>query len=291
MKLMQLTTSRRWSGLVVLISSLVFVPTLSRAQNIAITHCNGSCPAYQSKLAANRADVVVHNLYAAGLNGESGLPDWVAYRLSKEAIGVASLLPRSWQPDSLLDRITSLEIEELASQDSALPDISTSSSPYGQSTPVVRRDERVRLTPMSSFANTPYWNELNNLSNMLPMPAPLRLGAWLRLEQSLNELVSRRGDLYVVTGPMYLITQALSSTNSRASFDPAAYFKVVVAETGVASFVFAENLPQHAHHCDQLGELGEIEAISDLEFFPERDLSESSDLIADLGCDRRNKNN
>ena len=76
------------------------------AQKISIAHCQGACPGYSSSLSASlsamRANVVVHNLYAAGLNGDTGLADWVAYQLTKEAIGVASLLPRFWQPDGLV---------------------------------------------------------------------------------------------------------------------------------------------------------------------------------------------
>ena len=54
-------------------------------------------------MVANRANVVIHHVYAAGINGESGLADWVSYRLTKEAIGIASLLPRLWVPDRLLE--------------------------------------------------------------------------------------------------------------------------------------------------------------------------------------------
>ena len=90
--------------------TLLLSPAL-QAQNVAIAHCQGTCPGYSSSLSATRANVVIHNLYAAGLNGDTGLADWVAYRLTKEAIGVASLLPRFWQPDELV-RVSG--IEELA---------------------------------------------------------------------------------------------------------------------------------------------------------------------------------
>ncbi|GIT59686.1 MAG: hypothetical protein Ct9H300mP19_16340 [Dehalococcoidia bacterium] len=58
---------------------------------------------YESSMATTRANVVIHHVYAAGLNGDTGLADWVSYRLTKDAIGVASLLPRIWQPDRLLE--------------------------------------------------------------------------------------------------------------------------------------------------------------------------------------------
>lgn len=178
----------------------------SLAQTVAITHCRDECPRYGSALIANNSKVVVHHLYAAGLNNFSRRADWVAYRLTPEAVGVASLLPREWQPDRLagfsdISRLTDLaELEPEAS----LPQVSNATSAYGAgATPVVEEQNRVRLAPLTSFAKAPYWAELNNLSNMLPMPAPLRLGPWLRLEQSLNSLVRRENQIHVVTGPVY----------------------------------------------------------------------------------------
>ncbi|GIS50918.1 MAG: hypothetical protein Ct9H90mP25_3520 [Gammaproteobacteria bacterium] len=58
---------------------------------------------------------------------------------------------------------------------------------------------------MTSFSNTPYWSDVNNLPNMVPMPQSLRLGPWLQLEQRLNELVMKKKELYVITGPFFFI--------------------------------------------------------------------------------------
>lgn len=257
--------------------------TVLNAQNIAITHCDGQCPIYESNLATTRSNVVVHNLYAAGLNADSGLADWVAYRLSREAIGVASLIPRSWDADKLLEHSMELDLIELGAAEFSLADISAG-SPYAPPAPVSDEQERVRLAPMTSFANTPYWPDLNKLSNMVPMPSPLRLGAWLRLETALNELVAREEDLLVVTGPLFLITGGLSTNNANASFIPAAYYKVVVSDSGIATFVFPEDLAQHRHYCEQLADLEQVQSMSALELFPGRNPRPSVELLEQLGC-------
>ncbi len=263
----------------------LILPASSLAQNIAITHCQGACPTYQSSLAATRANVVVHNLYAAGLNGDTGAADWVAYRLTREAVGVASLLPRFWQADRLL-RLSG--IDEIAEQESlgfSLAEISSSNSPYGGlNEPLGDVEERARLAPMTSFAKTPYWPELNNLSNMVPMPAPLRFGAWLQLEQTLNRIVGDEAELAVISGPLYLINQPLSTANTGTGFNPAAYFKVVVDDSGIAAFVFPQDLPQNARFCGQVAKLDQIELMSSLQLFPDRQLAESKQLLAKLGC-------
>jgi len=261
------------------------LPLTLHAQNVAIVHCQGSCPSYSSSLSATRANVVVHNLYAAGLNGNTGMADWVAYRLTKEAIGVASLLPRFWQPDELV-RLSG--IEELAEAEAlgfSLAEISGAGSPYGGlNEPPSNAEERARLAPMTSFAKTPYWSELNNLSNMVSMPAPLRRGPWLQLEQTLNRIVSEENSLGVISGPLFLISQPLSTSINSANLNPAAYFKVVVADTGIAAFVFTQDLSQTDRFCEHQADLQQIELMSNLDLFPEGNPSPSAKLLRELGC-------
>lgn len=254
-------------------------------QSIAVSQCQGTCPEYQSANASRNSRLVIHHVYAAGLNSRTGLADWVAYRLTKEAVGVASLLSRSWQPDRLVDIPGELEIMESTAAQVSLASISQGDNPYaGISPPTPQRENRARLAPITSFANTPYWSDLNNLTNMVPMPPPLRLGAWLRLEQALNTLVAEEDELYVISGPLFLITEALSTNSAATDFNPAAYFKVVVGESGYTAFVFREDLPQSASFCDQLSLLNQIEQMSGLNLLPGAKIIESQALKSKLGC-------
>ncbi|MBL4581421.1 MAG: DNA/RNA non-specific endonuclease [Gammaproteobacteria bacterium] len=272
----------------VLLASTVctlFLSPVLHAQSVAIAHCQGICPSYTSSLSATRANVVVHNLYAAGLNGDTGMADWVAYRLTKEAIGVASLLPRFWQPDELV-RLSGIgELAEAAALGFSLAEISGAGSPYGGlNEPLANAEERVRLAPMTSFAKAPYWRELNNLSNMVSMPAPLRRGAWLQLEQTLNQIVSEENSLGVISGPLYLIDGPLSTVMNNTNLNPAAYFKVVVADSGIAAFVFTHDVSQADRFCEHQADLGQIELMSGLDLFPERNPVLSAQLLSELGC-------
>lgn len=265
---------------------LGFWVTPAFAQSVAVTHCQGECPQYTSQLTANRSNVVIHHLYAAGINGETGVPDWSAYRLTGEAIGVASLLPRTWQPDRLVaftpleDIITTGEAEFRLSQS-----ISNSNNPYaGTGAAMVKPEDRARLAPMTSFANTPYWSDLNNFSNMVLMPSALRLGPWLRLEQRINSLAKEKGELYVITGPLYLIDN-LSVAPSSQDLNPAAYYKIVLEGSDAATFVFPENLSQTGNVCDYLGDYQDVEKVSGIRFFPSNSgVRQSEALISDLGC-------
>ena len=235
-------------------------------------------------MAANRANVVIHHVYAAGINGESGLADWVSYRLTKEAIGIASLLPRLWVPDRLLEFSGLEDVLEIGSTELRLAEIAVSNNPYvGIGELPEQQEQSARLAPMTSFSNTPYWSDVNNLTNMVPMPQPLRLGPWLQLEQKLNELVSKSGELHVITGPLFLIG-ALSSSPGPAAAEPAAYYKIVVKNDELAVFVLPKDLGQFDSYCDQTVNLDDLQRMVSIDFFPGRGMQSSSELLTQLNC-------
>ncbi|MEQ8952886.1 MAG: DNA/RNA non-specific endonuclease [Gammaproteobacteria bacterium] len=275
-----------------LLSATLLCAVLSGAvqgQDIAVTHCQGTCPVYDSPVATAQGRIVIHHLYAAALNGETGLADWVAYRLTPEAIGVASLLPRSWQADRLV-RFSPLEdVIEVGDSELRLSEVARdSASPYaGANATVVEPENRARLAPMTSFANTPYWPDLNNLSNMVPMPSPLRLGAWLQLEQSLNRVVSADRELYVIAGPLHLIS-TLSVNLGSSNFSPAAYYKVVSDGNGTVAFMFPEHMGQFESFCAFPIPYQELEDMVSLNFFPGRNKrQDSAELLTALGCENQ----
>ena len=227
-------------------------------------------------------EIVVRHLFAASINTQKGLADWVAYRVLRNSVGVASLLPRLWQADALLDA-PALQNSETNAR-FIQPDLSNQQDrDYRINEIIINPEERGRLAPMSSFANTPYWDELNYLSNMAPIPAALRIGSWSRLDQAINELAIREQQLFVISGPVYTIEGANSRQTALNSDRPIAYFKVVAIETNYAAFLFPQGLSQHSHYCGQLSSIERLQELSGLDFFPGRTLDEG-DLQTQLGC-------
>jgi len=266
------------------VSLLTLLPGSVTGQELAVAHCAGSCPQYSSSFTAGNSKVVIHHLYAAGLNNYSRRADWVAYRLTRDAVGIASLLPRNWQPDRLAGFSEVAELADLE-PDVPLPDIARSVSPYGGSSePISNEQNRVRLAPLTSFADTPYWSEPNNTSNMLPMPAPLRLGAWLRLEQMLNGMLADKAEIHVITGPVYLEKSAPGSEPLEPGINLAGYFKIIKADSGIASFIFPYDMPQRESFCKGLVNIDEIERLTQLELFPSSGPVRSGQLVLELGC-------
>jgi regulator of protease activity HflC (stomatin/prohibitin superfamily) len=67
---------------------------------------------------------------------------------------------------------------------------------------------------------------------MVPMPPLLRLDAWLRLEKSLNTLLSLQDELYFITGPLFLV-----------KVNAVLYFRVVDPEKAIVNVGTIWRLP------------------------------------------------
>ena len=268
----------KWGSLAV----VVCTAASSSAQNIHISHCMGSCP--DSAATANN-EVVVRHLFAASINSDSGVADWVAYRVVEAALGVASLLPRVWRVDKLL--LTESPYLRLSENARLInqPDLSgRADQSYRINEMIIDARNNGRLVPMSSFAGTPFWSDLNFLSNLAALPSALREGSWSRLDQAINELAARSGELFVLSGPLYLIQEPLNARGGPELVQPSAFYKLVANQRSHVAFIFHSDLPQHAHYCDQLSSLSEVEQLSGLQLFPDMQDSSTAELAAALHC-------
>ncbi len=251
---------------------LALAAPAAMAQSVHISHCSQACP--QSP---DVDEIVVHHLYAAGIEGQTGMAEWVSYRVIRDSIGVASLLPRLWQSDRLLEVELAPELQETSGDDFFQPDLSNAQdSEYRVNEILYNVEDRGRLAPMTSFAGTPYWRELNNLSNMAPLPRDLRLGSWARLEQAINGLAAQVGEVYVLAGPLQQAEQSIST--------PSAYYKVVLFDNRLASFIFRADLDQNDSYCSQVSSLANIEEMTGLHLFPDLAGLQESELLTELGC-------
>lgn len=267
------------------ILGLLLLP-VSGAQTVHIAHCMAGCPERANSAALDNNQVVVRRLFAASINSENGLADWLAYRVLADSVGVASLLPRAWYEDELLARNSTLsQLLDSAAQIVQSELIEEEERSYQINEITILSEDQGRLVPMSSFAGTPYWSELNYLSNMAPLPSNLRLGSWSRLDQVINELADRVGEVFVVSGPVYRIVRNLSTDVQTDMQSPAAYFKVIATASSATAFIFEHNLPQHAAYCEQISSIENIESETEFELFPQQQNSIQSSLNVELACD------
>lgn len=248
------------------------------SQTVHIAHCLAGCPA--GAPAAN--EIVVRHLFAASINFQSGLADWVAYRVLPGSVGVASLLPRTWEVDRLLADPVSTSVE--SGPRFSQPDLSNQQDrDYRITEIVVNAEDRGRLVPMSSFAGTPFWEDLNYLSNMAPLPGDLRIGPWSRLDQAVNELAARAGDIFVISGPVYGATQSLV-IDGEGGQRPTSYFKFITVGNEFAAFAFPQDAQQHSHYCEYLTSQDAIQRDSGLRLLPQLSEPGTDSLHEQLGC-------
>jgi endonuclease G len=267
----------RWASLFSLL-----VATIANAQTVHISHCLAGCPVVAESTVIENSELIVRQLYVASINARNGLANWQAYRVLADSVGVASLLPRVWFEDSLVSRgAAQLEVIDSAKLIEQDVPIDGEERSYQLGGINLLSEDQGRLVPMSSFAGTPYWSELNFLSNMAALPFELRAGSWSRLDQAINELADKIGEVYVISGPIY---NGHEKEMIESAVKPSAYFKVISTPESLSAFIFDRNVRQHVSFCDQVSTLELIEAATGLTLFPQRENAIAATLHAQLTC-------
>lgn len=246
----------------------VLTAGLARGETVRFAHCLGGCPV--GAPAGNQ--VIARSLYTLSYNQEKKVADWVAYIVTPGSIGVATNLSRQPLNDPYVA--------------STLSPADFTSEATGEGT-----GEHLVLNyfaPLVSFAGTPFWSEVNYLTNMVPRNSELNRGSWYGLEWAVRNLANRTAGLYVVTGPIYDAGFAVSEQTLNTDTPhkiPSGFFKVIVdGEGNVGAFSFPQDLPFHIHHCDRRTSIEEVERLSGLDLFPELARLPLGDLSESLGC-------
>ncbi len=249
------------SRITVLAVLMVGFMSQSQAAQLRIAHCLYGCPVGSS----SESHLILRPIYALSYNTHNKVADWAAYRVTSGSIGIASSLSRAAMIDDFVEETLS-EADFINAEEHGLT--------------------RALLVPLVNFAGTPYWNEVNYLSNAVARSRNLSLGAWYGLEWSIRNLVNRESEVYILTGPIFRETPVAASLETQARHRvPDAFFKIVVsADNRATAFIFDQDLPVHVHHCDSRTTIDEIEKATGLEFFSENPRLVSGLLDASLGC-------
>lgn len=234
---------------------------LATAQVYQIGHCLHGCP----RGADSGNHLLIRSIYALSYNTQTKSADWVAYEISAGSIGIASSLSRDAVVDDYVeDTLHNADFEAAAGSGLI----------------------RAQYVPLVGFAATPYWQEVNYLTNAVARSTSLSQGAWYGLDWAIRNLVNREESVYVITGPIFYSDreprQLPVSTLHRV---PDAFFKVVVTEAGrSAAFLLEQDTPVHLHHCEQQSSVEEIESLTGLDLFPDLSRPLEPTLHTVLGC-------
>jgi endonuclease G len=240
---------------------LIAFMSQSQAAELRIAHCLYGCPAGSS----SQNHLILRPIYALSYNTRNKVADWAAYRVTSGSIGIASSLSRAVMIDDFVEETLSAA-DFINAEEAGL--------------------SRAQLVPLVNFAGTPYWNDVNYMSNAVARSRNLSLGAWYGLEWSIRNLVNREREVYVLTGPIFRDTPVASSLQTQTQHRvPDAFFKIVVsANNRATAFIFDQDLPVHVHHCDTTVTIDEIETATGLDFFPENPRLVLGSLDTSLGC-------
>jgi len=249
---------------ILLLQMFLLLSPVSLAQNYKIGHCYQGCPLGGS----SENHLIIRPIYALSYNTDTKSADWVSYKVSTNSIGIASSLSRIPVLDEYVTD-TLREDDFLGSESLGLV--------------------RSQYVPLLDFAGTPYWNEVNYLTNTVARTSSLSQGAWYGLDWSIRNLVNRSGEVYVVTGPIFDLNskrQNLFTENPHRV--PDKFFKVIIDSEGKgAAFILDQSAPIHLHHCEMQASIEEIEKLTQLDLFPLENKGIEESGYSGLGCLRQ----
>lgn len=239
------------------------VPALASANDAELHtfHCLHGCPV--GAPATN--DVIVREIYTLSSNDLTKMADWVAYRVTKEAIGQSG--DRDWRPDPWLNTGETL-----------------APSSYEGASDILHVD-RGHQAPLASFSGTLSAADTNVISNITPQSSALNQGPWVRLEDRERELAVRLAvPVYVLTGPLFERMMRPLPNGGDYQRVPSGYWKVVALADGRATaFVFDQAAARDADLCTARVSVRHVELRSRLKLFPDG-IASRAPLDAELGC-------
>lgn len=259
---MQIRVAKQGQGCLLISLIILFSAILSvnvGAQTIANGHCFAGCPS----LSNPDNHLLIRPAYSISFNPHTKSADWVAYTVSANSVGIASSLSRQIKEDDFVTQ-------------------TLTPSDFDDSTDFVLS----RYVPLVDFAGTPFWEDVNFLTNFVPRTKSLNQGAWYGLSWAIRNAVNRLGELYVVTGPIYHDEQvSMALPTSKPHRVPDAFFKIVVDKGGrLSAFILDQGTAVHVHHCDLVVDLGEVERLIGYKVLPELQAKPNESITANLGC-------
>ena len=253
----------RWKTSVLAAAMAAAVPAVATANDAELHtfHCLSGCPV--GAPATN--DVIVREIYTLSSNDLTKMADWVAYRVTKDAIGASG--DREWRADPWLG---TSETFGPGAYDSASDTLHI---------------DRGHQAPLASFSGTPWAADSNILSNITPQSSALNQGAWVKLENRERELATRLAmPVYVLTGPLYERMMRPLPAGGDYQRVPSGYWKVVsLADGRSTAFVFDQADARNRDMCAARVSIRHVELRARLRLFPDATLT-ATPLDAELGC-------
>jgi endonuclease G len=144
---------------------------------------DGRAPALTNPKLADRAVPLCFEAFAVLHSGMSRTPLYAAERLTRRSVSAARRVERA---DAFHDE------DRLPEEDRA------SLADYVRS-----GYDRGHLAPAGDMPSAPAQAESFSLANIVPQNRALNRGLWAAIEESVRRLATERGEIFVVTGPIF----------------------------------------------------------------------------------------
>jgi endonuclease G len=129
--------------------------------------------------------------------------------------------------------------------------------------------DRGQLSCSTDFSDDMAYRESFSLANIVPQNHTNRVGVWSRIEENVRTLVKQYGEVYVISGPLFL-----SNTPQRIHdrvLVPTKLFKAIyIPSTGEGSAYLTKNTMDKEY---EIIGIAELEKISGINFFPRMSMS------------------
>jgi endonuclease G len=195
------------------------------------------------KLAAGTQELCFSR-FAVVHSGITRTPLWSAEHLTREGLSAAEGLVRvnRFHPEEALPAGSRAELYDYAR------------SGY----------DRGHMAPNGDMPDPQAQYESFSLANIVPQDPESNRGVWQKIEISVRALARRRGELYVVTGPLFRGAE-LKRIGGRVMVPSHVYKAVLDPGKGKAAAYLVENGPTGDYRVLSVAELGEL---SGIDLFP-----------------------
>ena len=132
------------------------------------------------------------------------------------------------------------------------------------------------MAPSGDMPDPESQRESFSLANMIPQDPSNNRGVWARLEAAVRKLAEERGEVFVVTGPVFGEGAEPKRLNDRVSI-PSRIFKAIYAPGQGAGVYLTPNGPGNAW---QVVSLAELKNLAGIDVFPGLDAEEKEHAVA-----------
>lgn len=227
----------------------------SMANGCSVHFLDGKAPVITKAVLLERTHGLCYSEYALMHSGMTKTPLWSAERLTDDRIKRAREIRREGE---------FFEEDGLPENDRAeFRDYRGSGWSRGH------------MSPSGDFSSLRSQQESFSLANIIPQNTENNEGLWAGIESSVRNMAVKDGELYVITGPIF-ISGALKRANNQVLI-PTKIFKIVYdTKYRKAAAYVADNADTWEY---KVVSVLDVEKMTGIDFFPSLNLAEKSELL------------